>query len=133
MVIVMKFGMPTLIEFKDILENVELAQKYNLNFIELNMDLPYCLAIDKIDLKKYNIEFTMHLSEKLNVASLNNDLRKSYLKEAIREIKLGLKNNIKKYNLHIDSGVYFTLPNGKVFLNNEYLEIYLKGSVLLYD
>ena len=123
----MKYGMPTLIEFKNIWENVEFALKHNLKFIELNMDLPYCLAINKLNLKEYNIEFTMHLSEKLNVASLNNDLRKSYLKEAVREIKLGIKNNIKKYNLHIDSGVYFTLPNGKVFLNNEYLKVYLKN------
>ncbi len=123
----MKYGMPSLLEFKNILENVEFAQKYNLKFIELNMDLPYCLEINKLDITKYNMEFTMHLSEKLNVASLNNDLRKGYLKEAIREIKLGIKNKIKKYNLHIDSGVYFTLPNGKVYLNNEYRKLYIKN------
>ncbi len=120
----MKYGMPTLMEFDNILENVQFAQDNNLDFIELNMDLPYNLEIDKIDLKKYKMEFTMHLSEKLNVADLNDFMRKNYLKEAIRQIKLGIKNNIKKYNLHIDSGVYFTLPDGKFFLNEKYLKLY---------
>ncbi len=122
----MKFGMPTLIEFDSISANVQFAKDNNLDFIELNMDLPYNLEIDKIDLKKYNIEFTMHLSEKLNVAYLNNYMRKNYLKEAIRQIKLGIKNNIKKYNIHIDSGVYFTLPTKKFYLNEKYLKLYCK-------
>ncbi len=121
----MKYGMPTLVELENILDNVNLAKAYNLDFIELNMDLPYCQNIKKQELKKYNLEFTMHLSEKLNIAELNNNLRKSYLNETIRQIELGINNNIKKYNLHIDSGVYFTLPSGKYYLNDKYLDIYL--------
>lgn len=80
----MKFGMPTLIEFDSISANVKFAKDNNLDFIELNMDFPYNLKINKIDLKKFNIEFTMHLSEKLNAADLNNYMRKNYLKEVIR-------------------------------------------------
>ena len=38
----MKYGMPTLVEFTSILDNVNLAKSNNLDFIELNMDLPYC-------------------------------------------------------------------------------------------
>ena len=120
----MKYGMPTLVEFTSIKDNVDFALANHLDFIELNMDLPYCLDISYDDLTKYNIEFTMHLSEKLNVASLNNELRKNYLKECIREIKLGIKQNIKKFNIHIDSGVYFTLPSQKYYLNEKYLDIY---------
>ena len=63
----MKYGMPSLIEFNSIEENVLFAKKNNLSFIELNMDLPYCQNI--FNLSKYNIDFTMHLSEELNVAS----------------------------------------------------------------
>ena len=124
MVIIMKFGMPTLVTFNNIEENVIFAKNNNLDFIELNMDLPYCFDIENENLKKYNVEFTMHISEKINVASLNENLRISYLDEAIREINLGLKNNIKKYTLHIDSGVYFTLPDKKFFLNEKYVDIY---------
>ena len=120
----MKYGMPTLVEFDSILENVKFAKENNLNFIELNMDLPYCFNIKENELLNYDIEFTMHLSEKLNFAELNDSFRKLYLKEAIRQIEIGINNNIKKYNLHIDSGIYFTLPNQKFFLNEKYIDIY---------
>lgn len=124
MVMIMKCGMPTLVKFDSIEENVDFALKNHLDFIELNMDLPYCLKAK--DLEKYPIEFTMHLSEELNVADLNPSLRVKYLNEAIRQIKMGMKNHISKFNIHIDSGVYFTLPDGKYFLNEKYLEIYKK-------
>lgn len=123
----MKFGMPTLVTFNNIEENVKFAKKYNLDFIELNMDLPYCLNIENGSLKKYDIEFTMHISEKINISELNNNLRISYLDEAIRQINLGIKNNIKKFNLHIDSGVYFTLPDKKFFLNEKFEDIYINN------
>ena len=116
--------MPTLVTFDNIEENVKFAKANNLDFIELNMDLPYCLDIQNQSLEKYDIEFTMHISEEINVSELNNYLRESYLNEAIRQIKLGIKNNIKKFNLHINSGVYFTLPDKKFFLNEKYEKIY---------
>jgi len=123
----MKYGMPTLVMFNTIRENVNFALKNNIDFIELNMDLPYCNNIKNNELNKFNIEFTMHISEKINVADLNNNLRIKYLDEAIRQIKLGIHNNIKKFNLHIDSGVYFTLSSGKYYLNEKFLNIYLKN------
>ncbi len=121
---IMNFGMPSLVEFNNIKENVDFAKKNNLNFIELNMDLPYCQKIN--NLAKYNFDFTMHVSEEINVGELNSNLCKAYLDEAIREIKLGIKNNIKRFTIHIDSGVYFTLPNKKYFLNEKYSNIYTK-------
>ena len=121
----MKYGMPSLVEFNSIKENVLFAKKNNLSFIELNMDLPYCQK--ELNLCEYNFDFTMHLSEKLNVAELNNYLRKAFLKETIRQIKLGIKNGITHYTIHLDSGVYFTLPNGKFFLNEKYIDIYQKN------
>lgn len=123
----MKYGMPTLVMLNSIYENVDFALKNNLDFIELNMDLPYCSNIKNQELNKFNIEFTMHISEKINVADLNNNLRIKYLNKAIRQIKLGINNNIKKFNLHLDSGVYFTLPSGKYYLNEKFLDIYLKN------
>ena len=121
----MKLGMPTLVKFHSINENVEFAIKNHLDFIELNMDLPYCFEVSHLE--EYPIEFTMHLSEKINVADLNDYLRIAYLDEAIRQIQLGIKHHITKYNIHIDSGVYFTLPDGKNFLNEKYIDIYKKN------
>ena len=59
-----KFGMPTLIEKDTILDNVLLCKELNLHFVELNMNLPYCM-LDKnkpkemLKLKEeYKINFT---------------------------------------------------------------------------
>lgn len=118
----MTFGMPSLVGFDTIQENVDFAKENGLEFVELNMDLPYSQNMD--DLDSYNFKFTMHVSEEINVADLNENLREAYLNEAIRQIMLGVKNHIDRYTIHIDSGVYFTLPDGKFFLNEKYSDIY---------
>ena len=38
-----KFGMPTLIEKDNIVDNVLLCKELGLSFVELNMNLPYCM------------------------------------------------------------------------------------------
>ena len=40
----MKVGMPLLYELKSVEENIELAKKLNLDFVELNLNYPYCRA-----------------------------------------------------------------------------------------
>ena len=126
----MKFGMPAMIELSSIEENIELAKKLKLSFIELNLDLPYCdfKKKDLLKLSKDNdIEFTIHLSEKIDVGELNDDLRKAYLKSKKKIVILGTKNNIKRYNLHIDPGIHFSLPDKKVFIYEQYLNQYKKA------
>ncbi|KQX68022.1 hypothetical protein [Paenibacillus sp. Root444D2] len=60
----MKLGMPTLIEFKTLEQNVDLCKELGLDFIELNMNLPICLpenlSYQEIRQMKneYGIEFT---------------------------------------------------------------------------
>ena len=36
----MKFGMPTLVECKDIFDCCDVAEKYGLDFVEINMSFP---------------------------------------------------------------------------------------------
>ena len=35
--------------------------------------------------------------------------------------------NIKKYNLHLDPGIHFSLPDKKIFIYQEYLDDYLNA------
>lgn len=124
----MKFGMPTMIEYNTIEENVKLAKRLNLSFVELNMDLPYCILSDKLKdfAREYDIEFTIHLSEKLDVGELDNDIRNAYLKKIEAIVERGVQLNIKKYNLHLDPGIHFSLPNKKIFIYEKYLDEYKK-------
>lgn len=54
-----KLGMPTLIEFNSIEENINLCSSLGLDFIELNMNLHYCMPENnKISNLKKIIEVT---------------------------------------------------------------------------
>ena len=119
--------MPILVEFHSLEENIELCQKLNLDFIELNLDIPYCFP-ENIDIKLLSKNnFTIHLSEKVDIGELNNSLREFYLNEIEKIISFGTKFNIYKYNLHLDPGIHFSLPDKKVFIYQEYLKEYLNA------
>lgn len=127
----MKYGMPTLIETNSIESCVELCKKLNLDFIELNMNLPE-YQTDKIDIEKFklinqreNIFFTIHLDENINVCDFNNDVCNAYIKTVLATIEIAKSIKAPILNMHMTNGVYFTLPNEKVYLFKQYREIYL--------
>lgn len=131
----MFWGIPTLIETKSIEECVELCNELNFNFIELNMNLPQ-YQLDKIDIEKLNnfkekhkIFYTIHLDENLNVSDFNEFVAHAYLKTVLDTIKLAKKLDVKTINMHLSKGVYFTLPDKKVYLFEQYKEDYLNSIV----
>ena len=48
-----------------------------------------------------------------------------YLNEIERIISFGTKHHILKYNIHLDPGIHFSLPDKKIFIYEEYLSEYL--------
>ena len=68
----MKFGMPTLVECKDIFECVEVAKQNGLDFIEINMSfpqyLPSSLSVDALReiTARDGIFYTIHNPLKIN-------------------------------------------------------------------
>lgn len=123
----MKYGMPTLFEFGSIEENLDFCKKHELDFLELNMDLPYCLPenINVETVKKYGFEITVHLSEKLEIGEINEALRCSTLGIAKSQMEFFVNNlGVKKFNLHIDRGVYFNIDGKKNYIFDKYKELY---------
>lgn len=119
--------MPILVELNSLEENIKLFQKLNLDFIELNLDIPYCF-LENIETSLLDSNtFTIHLSEKIDVGELNYNLRNFYLKEIERIIAFGTKHNIFKYNIHLDPDIHFSLPDKKIFIYEKYLDDYLKA------
>lgn len=128
-----KFGMPTLIETNTLDECALLCSELNLDFIELNMNLPL-YQLNEIDVSyfkeiadKYDIFYTIHLDENLNVSDFNPYVAGAYRRTVNETIELAKKLGIKVINMHLPKGVYFTLPDKKVFLFSEYKEQYLKS------
>ncbi len=120
------FGMPILIELNSLEENVLLCNELNLKFIELNMNLPE-YQTDRIDTQKinfyrdkYGIYFTIHLDENLNVWDYNNYVSDAYRNTVRDTIKIAKKINAPIINMHMNNGVYFTLPDKRVHLFEKY-------------
>lgn len=129
------YGMPTLIELSALEECAKLCSELGLDFIELNMNMPR-YQIDKIDVeyfrriaKKYNIYYTIHLDENLNVSDFNPYIANAYTKTVIQTIELAKQFGVNVLNMHLSKGVYFTMPSKKVFLFSEYKDSYNKSIV----
>lgn len=126
-------GMPTLLETPTLEECAKLCADLNLDFVELNMNLPQ-YQLDKIDIEQfkriaeqYGIYYTIHLDENLNVSDFNPYVAEAYRKTVTDTVALAKQLDIKVLNMHLSKGVYFTLPDKKTFLFSEYKEQYLKS------
>ena len=131
----MFWGIPTLIENNSIEDSINLCKELNFNFVELNMNLPQ-YQLENIDIKKLNrlkednnIFYTIHLDENLNVSDFNSYVADAYLKTVLDTIKIAKELSIKIINMHLPKGVYFTLPDKKVFLFEQYKENYIKSII----
>ena len=138
-----EFGMPTLIENRTLEDNIALCRELSLSFIELNMNfLEY--QIDRIGDTDYfyrkadeaGIYYTIHLDENLNVADCNPLVRDAYLKTVQRTVeaaghfvalkdKYGNKDKSLTINMHMNHGVYITLPDKKVYMYERDFDTYM--------
>ena len=121
-----KAGMPTLIECDRLEQNVEIAKELGLSFIELNMDLPICTPerLPAATLREITEDtglfFTAHLPEGIDLAAHHPAMRRGNL-ELCREIIVWAKEaGIPVLNMHLLPGIYFTLPDGKAWINERY-------------
>lgn len=122
----MRLGMPTLVEYTTLEENVRLCKALGLHFIELNMNLPICLPerLSSSDIvywkERYGVEFTIHLPEELDVASYHPSVRKGHLERCRQAMEWASESGITTLNMHLNNGISFTLPHGKVWINEQY-------------
>lgn len=133
------FGMPTLIEFQSLEQNLELCAELELDFVELNMNLPEYQP-DQLDIKKtkklfeqYGIYPTIHLTENLDVCDFNTAVADAYFDTVIKTIDLAEKLGAPIINMHMSEGIYFTLPNKKIYLFDQYKKQYLERLKMLRD
>ena len=120
-------GMPTLIELKSLRENIGFCRSLGLGLLEMNMNLPFLQpdSLRKADLPG-DLSFSLHLPEELNVWDFNPKVRSAYIDTLRETIEIADSKNIQILNMHMNRGVYFTLPEGKVYLFEEYSDFYRK-------
>lgn len=128
----MDFGMPTLIENKNLEEAIALCKELGLQFVELNMNFPIYQTPHLEDTaylndlaKKNDIYFTIHLDENLNVCDFNRLVADAYMETVERTLKAAREIHAPLLNMHMNHGIYITLPDRKVRLFGEYREEYM--------
>lgn len=134
-----RYGMPTLIETKTLEEAAALCRELGLSFVELNMNLPQYqvqtmdAACMKAVAEKYGISYTIHIDENLNPADFNPLVAAAYRQTVVDTIEIAKKLHIPVLNMHFVRGVYFTLPDRKAFLFEEYPEEYRANMLAFRD
>lgn len=128
----MDFGMPALIESRNLEETAALCRELGLQFIELNMNfpqyqVPYLEETDYLNelAQKNDIYFTIHLDENLNVCDFNRLVADAYVETVGRTLRAAQQIHAPLLNMHINHGIYITLPDRKVRLFGEYREEYM--------
>ena len=141
----MQFGMPTLIENRTLQDNVNLCKRLNLRFIELNMNFPeyQVESLEHVDAlvksaEEAGIYYTIHLDENLNIADFNPLVSEAYLETVRRSIEVvkkliplrdryGNKAQPLTLNMHMNHGIYITLPDRKVQMYDRDFDTYMKS------
>lgn len=129
----MKLGMPTLIELATLEQNAMLCNELELDFVEINMNLPN-YQISKLKAKKlnalkdkYNIYFTFHLPEDLDIGHFNEKIRRAYTDSVLETIAFAKDIDAPIVNMHMNEGVHFKLPTKKVYLYEKFYADYSKA------
>jgi len=141
----MQFGMPTLIENRTLADNISLCKSLGLDFIELNMNFPeyQVNCLEKTDsfieaADKAGIYYTIHLDETLNIADFNPLISEAYLETVRRTIEVakkfldlrdryGDKSQPLILNMHMNHGIFITLPDRKVQMYDRDFDTYINS------
>lgn len=141
----MQFGMPTLIENKTLEDNAALCSSLGLKFIELNMNFPE-YQVDQLEKTEHLIKlaeregiyYTIHLDENLNIADFNHLVSEAYLETVRRSVLVAKKLLFLRdrfgdssqpfiLNMHMNHGIYITLPDQKVRMYDRDFDTYMEA------
>lgn len=131
----MKIGIPALVEFTELNQLTDLCKELNLDFIELNMNMPYNFIenIKPLKLRKTTqdtgIEFTMHMPDDADLGTFYKSVREGYIKLFSDTLDWAHEAGVKLLNIHIIEGAKMTLPDKKVYIYDQYSDEYLKNFI----
>lgn len=130
----MKLGMPILYEYNSLEENFKLAKELGLDFVELNLNFPYCRTemeegnVKKL-LDKYGLEATLHFYDEADFGSYL-EVCSAYLMLLLKYLNLS-KDYIKIINFHNNVGPIVTISGERNYIYekeySEYIERVVKN------
>lgn len=126
------FGIPALIGYQELRPNLDLCRELGMDFVELNVNLPYSFPenISSREVRsamKDGMRFSVHLHDELDLGSLQPAVRLGHLERCEEALRWGSRHGVFLINLHLNPGVYFTLPDSKVWVYARYLDEYIES------
>jgi sugar phosphate isomerase/epimerase len=73
--------------------------------------------------------FTLHLPEELDIAQFYDTIRNAHTAALLAALDICAELGIEKMNMHMGAGVYFTLPERKLYLYDKYRDLYLSNII----
>ncbi|HSV42319.1 MAG TPA: sugar phosphate isomerase/epimerase family protein [Methanomassiliicoccales archaeon] len=128
-------GMPALIELSSVEENTLLCQELGLSFVELNMNMPYCFPenLPAANLRRMRqetgVHYTMHMPDDLDLGSFHETIREGTVERAMQTVDWAGQADIRLLNFHINPGIYFTLPDFRVWIYDKFFETFERNMV----
>jgi sugar phosphate isomerase/epimerase len=122
----LRVGMPSLLELDGIEAQVETCRRLSLDFVELNMNLPWCVpgrldpAVLRAAAAREAAAFTLHLPEETDLAAFQPRVLEGYRRLCSETLRWAQDSGVSLLNMHLLRGVYFTLPQGRVWLYERY-------------
>lgn len=117
-------GMPTILEFKSVEENISFAKQYKFDFIELNLNFSYVrnfiLNNESID---PSLTYTLHFFDEADFA-LYDEVSEAYIKLLDKYLSKG-RNYLKQVNIHLNLGPVVTISGEKHYLYKEEFDEYI--------
>jgi sugar phosphate isomerase/epimerase len=131
--------MPSLLELPDAEGNARVCRELGLQFVELNMNcpqyLPDALPGDEIRAlaDRSGVAFTLHLPEETDLAAFSPEARQGHSACVARAIGWAAAAGIGKLTMHLNRGVYFSLPDRKVWLYQTHQDLFLRNLIRSMD
>jgi sugar phosphate isomerase/epimerase len=103
------------------------------------MNLPEYQA-DKLNVEwlakiaeRHGVYYTIHLDESLNPCDFNDKVAVAYTETTVQAIHIAKEICAPILNMHLNPGVWFTLPDRKVFLFEAYEHEYIRKLTVFRD
>ena len=117
----MKYGIPSLLEFRTAEQHMRFCAENDFDFFELNLSFPWFQS-DKLDVdnlvrlkKEYGKDYTIHLHDQSNPFDFSPEIREGSLKGVDYALTLAEKTGAKRLTLHLQNGMYSSIAGTKVY------------------
>lgn len=126
------FGMPTLLELRTVERCAALCRELGLQFVELNAGMPEYQP-ERIDIERfahvaeeYGVYYTIHLDDAPYPCHINERIARALIDTMRKTVEIAKKLHIPVINMHFNQGDYFTLPDRKVYIYEDYFDEYMR-------